>query len=154
PILVTEVLGTEPLVAPPFDVRDADHLYKITPDLWSQLGENRLVRVELILTTTPRDGAWRETLQGVASSLTIESHLGPYVIGLVNTADVRGLAALPIVSTVRLPLTPLVGRDPGLKLKADNAALLRDLGLELTPALDQAFVAPLNAVLKKPRSLR
>src|SRR5262245_35128546 len=96
PIVVTEVLGVEPLVEAPADVREEAHLYKITPDLWKALEDKTPgpVRVEIILTVPPApfDESWRQLLARVAPTLFIESQHGAYVIGLMSPEDVRGLA--------------------------------------------------------------
>src|SRR5262249_31926890 len=141
PIVVTEVLGVEPLVEAPADVREEAHLYKITPDLWKALEDKTPgpVRVEIILTGPPApcDESWRQLLARVAPTLFIESQHGAYVIGLMSPEDVRGLATSAMVSGIRLARAARVDIDPAVVAKGDNARALRQTRLGGLQTIDR-----------------
>jgi hypothetical protein len=138
PIRVIELLSDQPPPPePPLPpARGIASLYKITPELWALASnkdeQNRLVRMEIILSFTPGagDAGWRDLLSGAAPSLLIEGRMGQIVTALARAGQARGLAELDIVSTVRLPRPARVAVDPALKIDGDNARALRDSGLE------------------------
>src|SRR5439155_25364653 len=158
PILVTEVMGVEPLIEPPPDLREPDYLYKITPELWKLL-EGKAdgkdadakagppLRIEIILTTTPGllDQAWRGAIERAAPSFFVENQLGAYVTGIIRPEDVRPLAASPFVSGIRLPFVPRLDRDPAVVPKGDNARALRQTRQPRETG-DTQFLPPLNSL--------
>jgi hypothetical protein len=138
PITVIEVLPdpAPPKELPPPPPRAKGYLYKITPDLWAVAGAkdkaNDVVRMEVILAYTPGplDTGWRDPLLAAAPSAFVEGRMGPVVTLLARAGQAAGLAALPIVSTVRFPPLPLMPVAPGIKTDGDNARALRESGLE------------------------
>ncbi len=154
PIVVTDVLGMEPLVEAPADTREDAHLYKITPELWKHLEDKTPgpVRVEITLTVTPPpfDQGWRAFVERVAPTLFIESQLGAYVIGLISPEDVRSLAGAAMVSGIRLARPARVDIDPAVVPKGDNARALRQTRLGGLQTLDRVFLKPLNSLLPQP----
>lgn len=137
PILVTEVLDAEPLVEAAVDIRETEFLEKITPQLWKLLpakkagGTTTLQRVEVILAATPRPGdkLWRQHLERAAPSFFIEGELGPYVTGLIRLEEVRSLAAVPVVSGIRLPHVTQPDVESAVAPKGDNVRALKQSGL-------------------------
>jgi hypothetical protein len=110
PLLVTEVmLGLPPAKERPVAAEPPKGQEKLTPELRMLLPKDKeagkVDRMEVILTHTPADDdrEWVGTLARVAPNLAIEGRVGPLVTvsGPVNAA--LALAALPSVSTVRLP---------------------------------------------------
>jgi hypothetical protein len=137
PIFIAEVLAdpnppTEP--PEPLDRGDED-LDKITPDLWALVRQkdqaSASVRLEIILAVEPvgNDTAWQHALTQAAPSLIIEGWLGPVVTGVAQVGEARALAALPLVSVVRLPRAPRVQVAAALGIKGDDALALRQTGL-------------------------
>src|SRR5262249_14871028 len=133
PIPLVEVLDTEPLVETPPDERDNLALYKISPQLWARIlkDETRVERVEIQLAITPKSSGWQEALTLAASSLFIEGYIGPQVTGLIRLGQVKNLAAVPLVSGIRLPLPAHVQVDPAIKIKGDSARALEQSGLDM-----------------------
>lgn len=137
PVVVTEIL---PGAVPPTELtfpppRGAADLNKIADDLWALVAgkatQDEVVRLEVILAYTPddRDRSWQDALTAAAPSLFVEGRLGAYVTGLARAGQARGLAALPLVSVVRLARPPRVAVDPGVRVAADNARALGESGL-------------------------
>ena len=138
PIVVIEVL---PDPAPPQEpapppARGQAALYKISADLWALASAkdkaNDVVRMDVILAYTPglHETGWRDTLIAVAPSLFVEGRLGPIVTCVARAGQARGLAALPLVSTVRLPRPARPAIAAGIKTDGDNARALAASGLE------------------------
>jgi hypothetical protein len=80
---------------------------KVAPDLRKLLAQgnpDKPVRVEVVLRDIPPPGdrGWQNLLE--AASLAPEGRLGPVVTGSVPASQVDAIAALPTVSTVRLPV--------------------------------------------------
>jgi hypothetical protein len=154
PVRVTEVQTHLPAVAaplkpakPPKDEEKPNPSEppkaeeKLTPDLLARLGgadANTPLRLDVILTLAPdeNDRGWRRELFTAAPGIVIEGRVGPLVTVKVLPGQVRGkpdapggLAALPIVSTIRLPRTGqprVLGAPAG---KVDAAKALEDSGL-------------------------
>ncbi len=138
PLLVIEVL---PDAAPPKGLaasapRDDFALTRISDDLWAiasrKEDDSRVVRMEVLLAYTPdeKERGWREALAVAAPSVYVEGRIGSIVTVQARARDARGLAALPLVSTVRLARPARVGIDPAVKIDGDNARALRQSGLE------------------------
>lgn len=137
PILLTEVTP-EPRSVPPIKPlpgpeRPQGNLEKVSRDLRALIGkeDKKELRIEIILARTPQrdDRSLVRALTAAAPSLVIEGRLGPLVTARARVGDVPELADLPDVSTVRLarpaqePILPVKGS------RADNAKVLRSLGL-------------------------
>ncbi|MCI0462403.1 MAG: S8 family serine peptidase [Gemmataceae bacterium] len=138
PILVTEVIPEpSPAQAPPvYPPRPDAVLNKVGDDLFplvmNKAEQDRVERLEVILSYAPgdRDRVWSEQLAAAAPSIFIEGRLGAYVTCLARVGQARALAALDIVSTVRLARPPRVAVDPDLSLPADNDRALEQSGLK------------------------
>jgi hypothetical protein len=137
PLLTIEVIP-EPAGVPPIkllpEAQPAERdLEKVTPDLRALIGKEnkKRLRLQLILATTPRstDRAWREDLDDAAPSIIIEGRLGPLVTALVYVGEIPELARLPLVSAIRVPVAARPQVVPVKGSKADNAGVLRSLGL-------------------------
>jgi hypothetical protein len=87
------------LPAPPAD----KNLEKVSAELRAQMADagDKKLRVELILKAIPRRGD--PLLELRAQGLAINGRLGPLVFGEASAAGITALAALPEVSTLRLP---------------------------------------------------
>lgn len=109
---------------PPADAPAAAQPSKISNDLRQELGKlegdaaSKPIRVEVVLRHLPQpgDNGWMGELQG--DGMAVEGRIGPLVTGLVAPADVKQLAAMPSVSTIRLPqsarawaLPPVEGKE-------------------------------------------
>jgi hypothetical protein len=138
PVTVIEVLpdpNPPPPWAPPPARGKSASLDKISADLWALAGDkekaNDVVRMEVILATTPGDFAvgWRDALVAAAPSLFVEGRLGPIVTCVARAGQALGLAELPLVSTVRLPRPARVAVAAGIKTDGDNARALAQSGL-------------------------
>ncbi len=136
PIRVVEVLAdSEPIAdiaaAQP---RVPEYLEKISPDLWALINEagadNEPVRIEIIFAGTLNDSAWRSALAERAPGLFVEGQLGQVVNATVTRGQVKGLAALDSISTIRLPRLARVDIDPALNLPGDNDKALALTGLD------------------------
>jgi hypothetical protein len=138
PVIITEVL---PDPRPPKDItppaaRSPEHLDKLSDELWAlvenKVEQDKIARVEIILAVAPieTDSTWRHVLASAAPSLFIEGRLGAIVTGELRLTQSRALAALPIVSTVRLPRPARVLIDAAVKPKADNRQALSASGLD------------------------
>jgi hypothetical protein len=138
PIRIVEVLpDPEPIaaVAVP-QPRIPTYLEKISPDLWALVSDkgsgNEPARIELIFTGTlvPEDQSWRQVLQVAAPGIFVEGRLGQMVSAVVRRSQVKALAALPLISTIRLQRPAQVDVDPALSLPGDNAKALSFTGLD------------------------
>jgi hypothetical protein len=136
PIVVSEVLADpEPLKElPHVPARGNPNLDKISSSLWTLVGrkeDDRPLRMEIILAfDPPSEEGWQQALIKSASGLVIEGRLGPVVTVVARAAQGPALAALPIVSGIRLPQPARVAVADTVPIKADNAAALRLSGLE------------------------
>jgi len=135
PVRVTEVQPGLPLPlawkepAPP-----APELEKLTPevrDLVAAADKDTARHLELILWLSPDDGnrSWRHELADAAPGIVVQGRVGPLVSVWLAPAQAPALAALPTVSTIRLPRSgqPRVLGAPAEKL--DTAEALRASGL-------------------------
>jgi hypothetical protein len=115
PVLVTEVIpqatdkvpASEAAAAATPSEDDAQSL-KISREireLASGSTQAKPVRMEVILTTTPRPGdtAWENELNRAAGGLVIEGRLESIVTVIAAPRSAASLARLPSVSTIRLP---------------------------------------------------
>jgi hypothetical protein len=135
PISIVEVLAdTEPIAdvmvpAP----REPEFLEKITPDLWALLEakNDEPIRVELLFAgeLPVEDLSWRDMLREAAPGIFIEGHLGQVVDAVVQRSQVKTLAALPRISTLRLPRPSAVAVNRQLAASANNAQVLAESGL-------------------------
>ncbi len=138
PIQIVEVMAeSEPIaeIALP-GPRTPDYLEKISAELWSQLeakqpGDEAL-RVELIFARmlNADDRSWRGLLEEAAPGVFVESQLGQVVNAVVTRGQVKTLAALDSIVTIRLPRAVRIDIDPGVSLPGDNARALALSGLE------------------------
>src|SRR5262249_6535315 len=105
-----------------------------------------VLRAQIILTTTPApgDASWREPLLRAVPDLFIEGRLGPMVTALVRVDQIKALAGVPSVSTVRIPRPARVDVDPALPIKGDSDRALKQSGLEALHALDKSLFSPLQ----------
>lgn len=137
PVRVVEVLReTEPLKeSRPPEPRGPDYLEKISDELWELVKQPdaaaQRVRVQVIFVgdLADDDQAWRQGLADAVPGFFIEGHLGNYVTGTVLAGQIKTLASLQGVSTVRLPRLTRVDADPALKLPGDNAKVLARSGV-------------------------
>ena len=107
PLRVVEVIPSWPLPADrPVEAAPPKGQEKLTPELRKLLagGKDQPERLEVILTGSPAedDRGWEGDLSAIPG-LVIEGQLGPLVSVLVSPEQAPDVAALPIVSTVRLP---------------------------------------------------
>jgi hypothetical protein len=135
-IRVTEVQPDLPAPrarpAPPASAKGQEQL---TPDLRELLAGGgdlkKPQRLEVILWLSPNDSdrTWERNLTRAVPELVIEGRVGPLVSVLVPPSEVPALAAVPGVSTVRLPRSgqPRAVGAPGEKLETADA--LRATGL-------------------------
>jgi hypothetical protein len=137
PILITEITpepaGVPPIKPLPRPEPPQGALEKVAPPLRALIGkqDKKVVRVEIILTTAPASGDknWRRDLAVAGPGTTLEGRLGPLVTARTRLGNVPALADVPEVSTIRLPRP---ARSPLIPVKgshADNAKVLRSLGL-------------------------
>jgi hypothetical protein len=138
PLVVTEVIpepdgvtgAKEPPVTPE-PGKEPEHLLKITPDvraLASGEGEAaRPIRLEVILASAPApyDRSWQRELISAAPDALVEGRLGLVVTLLARPDQAAALAALPGVTTVRLPRSAAPQALPSGERKAGGPELLR-----------------------------
>ncbi len=142
PVRVTEVQTNLPALPVPLKpVEPAKGEEKLTPELRALLAGGappKLLRLDVILALTPdeSDRSWRRELIAAAPGIVIEGRVGPLVSVLVPSEQVRarpdgprGLATLPIVSTIRLPHSGQPRLIGPIGEKVDTAKALRDSGL-------------------------
>ncbi len=102
---------------------------KIAPELRALLADDtaaaKPVRMEIILAVAPaaESTAWRAMLESGAPGLLVEGRLGPLATGTAPAREAVGLAALPGVSTVRLPRSGQPRSLPGTGKAEARAAL-------------------------------
>jgi len=137
PVVVTEVVpGTEAvkeLLAPP--PRGNSNQDKIGGMLWALASQKdqqaTQVRMEIILAYEPaEETSWAQALRKAAPGLLVEGRLGPVVTVVAQVGQSPALAALPLVSVVRLPRPARVAVDAAVQFETDNAAALRLTGVE------------------------
>ena len=137
PIIVSEVIpDREPLKElPATPARGNPNLDKLSPSLWTLLSgkdqEAIPLRLEIILAYDPKDEeGWQQALVKAAPGLVVEGRLGPVVTVVARAGQMPALAALPIVSGIRLPQPARIAVAGTVPIKADNTAALRLSGLE------------------------
>jgi hypothetical protein len=130
---VPEPAGVAPIKPLPEPQPTEKELEKVSPDVRALIGKEKTkrLRLEIILALTPgpNDRAWREELDDAAPSIVIEGRLGPLVTAIALAGEVPELARLPIVSVIRTPIPSRPEVVPVKGSKADNARVLRSLGL-------------------------
>ena len=91
-----------------------DSLQKISPDLRAAATQQNLLRLEVLLRTTPNtsDINWFHELESAVPGISVEGHLGQIVTVRGMPAIAANLARLPFVSNVRLPRSAQPGRFP------------------------------------------
>jgi hypothetical protein len=137
PIQIVEVLADDLPIArvDPPPARMPAYLDKISPDLWALLGDkapdNQTLRVELVFAGTPaaEDQGWRRLLEVAAPGIFVEGQLGQVVSAVVRAGQIKALAELAPISTIRLQRPVRVDVDPALSLPGDNAKALSLTGL-------------------------
>lgn len=138
PILLTEVIpepeGTPPMkeVKIPEPPKPQEFLSPDLRALLAQEGEAaKPRRLEVILSRTPSidDSDWRKQLAQAAPGLSIEGRLGQLVTVVAQPSQAPALAALPMVSAVRLPRSGMPQIQPAADSKDANRAALQASGL-------------------------
>jgi hypothetical protein len=142
PIRVTEVQTNLPALPAPLPVAEVPKgEEKLTADLRAKLaGADAAtpLRLEVILALAPDDSdrTWRRELFAAVPGIVIEGRVGPLVTVKVLPEQVRGkpdapggLAALPIVSTIRLPRGGQPRSIGAAAEKLDGGKALADSGL-------------------------
>jgi hypothetical protein len=140
PLLVTEIMPAEmppavPRPAPPAVPKGQE---KLTPELRPLVADGKApARLEVILWATPAedDSRWQRDLQEAAPGLIVEGRVGAVVSVVVPPAEAPALAALPVVSTVRLPRSGQPRPLPAVKGGLPEA-VLRQSGLARLHALN------------------
>jgi hypothetical protein len=134
PILLAEVLAVPEAVSaepPPPAPREPAFLDKIGDGLWALVnrkdGQDKFERVEIILAYTPTDDGWQGDLR--RAGVRVEGRVGPVVTALVHVGDVRTLAGLSIVSSIRLPRSGELPEADAPPAKADIDQVLQASGL-------------------------
>ena len=147
PVRVVAVLPEPPGVAPartpeqpPGPPDERDPLQKLSPEVRAlaaqeQAGKPERLEVILAFTPAPEDESWHRALTGAAPSILIEGRLGPVVTVLAGPRQAAALAAVPVVSVVRLPRPALVSLIPPWKGPEENSEALRLSGLDRLHAL-------------------
>jgi hypothetical protein len=135
-VRVTEVRpdlpAPRPRPAPPAIAKGQE---KLTPDLRDLLAgggdANKPQRLEVILWVTPdeSDNTWQRVLTRAVPDLVIEGRVGPLVSVLVPPDQAPALAALPNVSTVRLPRSGQPRAVGAAGEKLETAEALKATGL-------------------------
>jgi hypothetical protein len=107
---------------------------KLTPEVRELLAggdKDKPQRLDVILWLTPQDNdlTWRRDLNRAAPELVIEGRLGPLVSVLLPPSQAVAVAALPGVSTVRLPRSGQPRAIGAASEKLDTAEALKVTGL-------------------------
>jgi hypothetical protein len=138
PILITEVLAEPegPSKEPPAPaaIRPEDNAQKIAPDLRqlaSQEEAAKPLRMQVILTYAPDEleVSWRRAFITATSGIVIEGRLGSVVTVFGPPKLATALAALPMVSAVRLPPPAVSFLRTPIGEKGDNQSALQAAGL-------------------------
>ncbi len=110
PVRIVEVIP-EPAGAPPVKALAAEPptppgQETISPELRALAAKDDLVRMEVILVAPPPelDREWRRSLRAAAPGAVIEGHIGSTVTLRAPAKQAVALAAVPGVSTLRLPV--------------------------------------------------
>ncbi|HLN27176.1 MAG TPA: S8 family serine peptidase [Gemmataceae bacterium] len=116
------VVATKELPAAPSVPREQQYLQKIGPDLRALVGQDRVVRMEVILAVPPDgiDFTWERALTTVAHGLLVEGNMGPIVTVTAPANQAPILARQPFVTSVRLPRPALA--QPVSARQAETAA--------------------------------
>lgn len=147
PIRVIEVIpepadapAPAPLVPPTPPPQGQQYLLKVGPGLLALASQEeqkkQSLRFEVILRNTPElsDLSWVRELALAAPGLAIEGRLGPLVTVVASAEQVASIAALPVVSGVRLPPPASLsrigasGKDVADPVEASGLKRLQDLG--------------------------
>ena len=93
------------LLRPPGATNELSRSVREVRELASATTGAKPVRLEIILTVTPRPGdpAWQNELTRIAPGLVVEGRLGSIVTVIADPRSARDLARLPSVSAIRLP---------------------------------------------------
>ena len=137
PILITEVLP-EPgpareLVLP--EPPNPPFLDKLSPNLMLLLRDKNLAEsaltLEVILAFTPKedDAGWSQALKMAAPGMLLEGQSGPIVTVYTPAANAKRLAALPLVTNIRLPQASFRLAGATALLPSDNQQVLEKSGL-------------------------
>jgi hypothetical protein len=147
--VLSEPEGVPPLTEPmpPAPVPpDQAFLAKITPDLKAVLANEEAagqpLRIEAIFwgVPLPDERGWKRDMTDLAPSVIIEGQLGQIVTILMRGSDVPALAALPTISTLRLPRSGAVQAvtapeaPAGDRLQASGLSRLRWSARSCQPA--------------------
>jgi hypothetical protein len=137
PILVTEVLPAPNNAAPnaaavPEAPKEGDQkISREFRDLAGREGGARAVRMEVILSSTPRawEATWQSDLDRLVPGVVIEGRAGPVVTILAAPSAAQRLAQLPSVSVLRLPPVASFPTQTSPQPQSDSDAL-RASGLD------------------------
>jgi hypothetical protein len=144
PVDVVEVVPEPEGIAPARELPPAPrvppeqaYLLKIAPDLRALPDQNRVVRMEVRLTTPPSevDFGWHQRLAAAAGG-PVEGHVGPLVTVKAPAAAAQVLATLPNVIAVRLPRLAQTG-PVAVDRSIPAPEALRAVGLDHYHALGQ-----------------
>ena len=141
PLWATEVVPEPEGVPPPKGwgiipepVRVDDPAVKISPELRALAGQANSppVRMEIFLTVPPSevDQDWRRALRQAAPGLVLEGRLGTLVTGVAPPREAASLAALPVVSVVRLPRPALPVLETAASGHPDVREVFRASGVD------------------------
>jgi hypothetical protein len=137
PLRVVEVMAQVPFpMERPVPLLPPKGEEKIAPDLRAVLADEaqaaKPVRMEVILAYLPGvdDRDWPKRLLAAAPNLVIEGRLGELLTVTAPAKQALDLAALSIVSTVRLPRSGEPRLPPAPPGKADGREALRAAGLD------------------------
>jgi hypothetical protein len=131
--IVPEPAGLAPIRRPTAPARapgGLEYLQKVTRDLRGMTTVAEPMRLEVILSATPleHERGWELALIGAAPGLQIEGRIGEVVTIVARPNQVPNLAALPGVSTVRLP-RPATHQPAPAPEALSNSEALRSGGL-------------------------
>jgi hypothetical protein len=142
PLRLIEVTSLAPFpVQRPVPIQPPRGQERVAPELRALLADEaaaaKPTRMEVILSATPPpdDRTWWPRLESAQAGLVVEGRLGPVVSVLAPAGQATGLAALPDVSTVRLPRSGEPRLLPLPAGKGDGAAALHEARLDLLHGL-------------------
>jgi hypothetical protein len=137
PLRLIEVLSAKDelkVFAEP-EPRTPDYLEKISAELWELVKNPEAVpgrirvQVAFVGILGDQDNSWRRALAESVPGLFIEGHVGQFATGLIPAAQLKTLASLQSVSSIRLPRLSRVDADPAIKLPGENAKVLAQSGV-------------------------
>jgi hypothetical protein len=142
PLRLIEVMSLVPFpVQRPAPIQPPRGQERIAPELRALLADQaaaaRPTRMEVILSWTPTsdERGWWQRLESAQAGLAVEGRLGPVVSVLAPANAAPALAALPDVSTVRLPRSGEPRLLPLPASKGDGAAAVHEARLDLLHGL-------------------